>query len=127
MYFMRAIRLLAVGYLVLPSLNKGFIIIIIIIIVIIIIETAFKDSFSPSDFLDPQKGAQLYVFACEGNSRSFDINKFPVSYRHGLASVNQQLINKAIPLFFISCRIRCLILGSSVSWKKKKKYRKNSA
>jgi len=31
MYFMRAKSLLAVGYLVLPSLNKGFIIIIIII------------------------------------------------------------------------------------------------
>ena len=29
MYFMRATSLLAVGYLVLPSLNKGFIIIII--------------------------------------------------------------------------------------------------
>ena len=35
MYFMRATSLLAVGYLVLPSLNKGFIIIIIIIIIII--------------------------------------------------------------------------------------------
>ena len=34
MYFMRATSLLAVGYLVLPSLNKGFIIIIIIIIMV---------------------------------------------------------------------------------------------
>ena len=31
MYFMRATSLLAVGYLVLPSLNKGFIIIIIVL------------------------------------------------------------------------------------------------